>query len=129
MESNTENQQWTLDERKQKKNAVSLSFLHPPPPTSTPSIKSSLYVAELYPQRHRAVSPNVTSKLTVDPPLCVLPLPTTYYLDHQLKSTGGAFRGVVAAGDGLFVKTLDPTAVNTPSVLSYYLGSKCGYGR
>ncbi|CAB1110331.1 unnamed protein product [Ectocarpus sp. CCAP 1310/34] len=48
--------------------------------------------------------------------------------EWEEKSTGGAFQGVVAAGDGLFVKTLAPTALNTPNVLSYYSGSKCGYG-
>lgn len=46
----------------------------------------------------------------------------------QVKSTGGAFKGAVAAGDGLFVKTEAPTPVNTPNVLQYYSGSKCGYG-
>ncbi|CAB1104477.1 unnamed protein product [Ectocarpus sp. CCAP 1310/34] len=48
--------------------------------------------------------------------------------EWEEKSTGGAFQGVVAAGDGLFVKTLASTALNTPNVLSYYSGSKCGYG-
>lgn len=30
--------------------------------------------------------------------------------------------------DGLFIKTIAPAAVNTPNVLSYFSGSKCGYG-
>lgn len=46
----------------------------------------------------------------------------------QAKSTGGAFAGCVAAGDGLFVKTIAPTAVNTPNVLSFFSGHKNGYG-
>jgi len=43
-------------------------------------------------------------------------------------STGGVFSGCVAAGDGLFVKTQAPSAVDAPNVLSYYSGSKCAYG-
>lgn len=46
----------------------------------------------------------------------------------QDKSTDGVFQWVVAAVDGLFVKTKAPTAKDTRSVLSYYSGSKSAYG-
>ena len=60
--------------------------------------------------------------------MLVYPIPLSNFFDPKVKSTAGIFRGCVAAVDGLFVKTLAPTAVNTPNVLSYYSGSKCGYG-
>lgn len=46
----------------------------------------------------------------------------------QALSTNGVFANVVAAGDGLLVKTQAPSASDTLDVLSYYSGSKSGYG-
>ncbi|CAB1105047.1 unnamed protein product [Ectocarpus sp. CCAP 1310/34] len=48
--------------------------------------------------------------------------------EWEAKSTGGAISGCVAAGDGLFVKTIAPSPVDTPNVLSYFSGNKSGYG-
>ncbi|CAB1103509.1 unnamed protein product [Ectocarpus sp. CCAP 1310/34] len=48
--------------------------------------------------------------------------------EWEAKSTGGVFSGCVAAGDGLFVKTIAPSPVDTPNVLSYFSGNKSGYG-
>lgn len=56
------------------------------------------------------------------------PLSPDAHSGAQDKSTDGIFQWVVAAVDGLFVKTKAPTALNTRSVLSYFSGSKCAYG-
>lgn len=48
--------------------------------------------------------------------------------EEQEKSTDGIFSWVVAAVDGLFVRTLAPTAKDTANVLAYYSGSKAAYG-
>ena len=50
------------------------------------------------------------------------------FRNPQAKSTGGAFAGCVAAGDGLLVKMQAPSPLDTPNVLSYYSGSKNAYG-
>lgn len=56
------------------------------------------------------------------------PYGLSVYRLSQEKSTNGIFDGVVAAADGLFVKAIAPTALDTLNVLSYYSGSKSGYG-
>ena len=50
------------------------------------------------------------------------------FYPQKAKSTIGIFQWVVAAVDGLFVKTEAPTAKNTANVTSYCSGSKCAYG-
>ena len=56
---------------------------------------------------------------------CLLPVWTNFF---QALSTNGVFANVVAAADGLLVKTQAPSASDTPNVTSFYSGSKSGYG-
>lgn len=51
-----------------------------------------------------------------------------FFKHSQERSTDGIFQCVVAAVDGLFVRTKTPTARDTPNVVSYYSGSKKAYG-
>ena len=115
----------TLDERNQKQRRIAVPFSIPLPRPLPPALKtlsvlrSCIHsaIALFYPTLHQS-SPGTLRRVLIP----------THYLYHQLKSSGGAFKGVAAAGGGLFVKTLARTAVNTPNVLSHYSGSKCEYG-
>lgn len=46
----------------------------------------------------------------------------------QVLSTNHVFDRVIAAADGLFVRCKAPTAAEAANVISYYSGSKSGYG-
>lgn len=47
---------------------------------------------------------------------------------RKASSTNGVFANVVAAADGLLVRTRAPSAADTPNITSFYSGSKSGYG-